>query len=344
MEITVVSVGYGAIEIATTTKQILSYLVDQGHHVNLVIDKTYIKSSYYLDQVYQYQIHRSGNACLDKINILKDRFLSSRRISKSDIVICIEIRALLYLKRNGFDISKVIFFSMESMHNVSDGNREEINSAMDSTMVNVIQSEERMSDLNKALDADHKFMYLPVSYRPKEIQFYNNRENKILYSGYLAEWSGLKEFIVNCKWDDDVRVEIQGHDLKTGYYTNELRRLSEKKNITIDTDYIDDSDYFDFLSQYGWGIATYMNLHDSDNWNNLIFSSGKIAAYLWCGMGLITNINVPPDMDIPVQKIDLSRGTKISAEFDKSIFIKSRNAAYKYYNFDNYFSEIMKLS
>ena len=51
------------------------------------------------------------------------------------------------------------------------------------------------------------------------------------------------------------------------------------------------------------GVALYSNVNNTINWQNLIFSSGKIANYLWAGLAIITNIESDITLKPPFLKI-----------------------------------------
>jgi hypothetical protein len=86
----------------------------------------------------------------------------------------------------------------------------------------------------------------------------------------------------------------------------------------------------------------------SSNWNNLIFSSGKIATYLWAGLAVLTNIDHPLTKSPPFLYIpEITSEAILNAlhTYQTSI-IDYQNAAFKcakkYYNLDISMGNIYK--
>ena len=102
------------------------------------------------------------------------------------------------------------------------------------------------------------------------------------------------------------------------------------------------------LSRNHAGLALYRDMAGTDNFTNMIFSSGKISAYLWSGLAVLTNIPGPETLTPPfvcIQEISPA-GLRHGLELIRDNLNAYRKAAYDRavndYNFDRYMEKIIR--
>lgn len=358
-------------ETSPTIKGIVSYLADRSLIDNFIADhsssfpdvNTITTVPVWIDNIYLWFKNifeffpKKGTLMwyLNKVKTkIEHRFISYKlkKINKDDIVFCMEFHSLFMLYKIGFPLSQVVYFSLECEAVISEYDKCFVNGILSQCAFCVIQSKERAEGLEKYLGTTLSFEYLPVSLRPVKISN-NTRKNKnlkIIHSGYFATWSCLKEFINAYK--DTVQsmnynVVLQGHAIGTEDYLNEITSMVNK-NIKIDSKYYNDKDHIDLLRNFDIGIALYARNEQSPNWNNLIFSSGKIATYLWAGIPVITNVKSSLTQSPPFLYIkDITRECLEDAferySQERMIYhLSAVKCANKFYNLDFYMDNIIE--
>lgn len=283
-----------------------------------------------------------------------DKKLSAKiKQENFDLIIACEFEALLSVYKSGFDLSKVIYFSLELEHVMRPYSVPLCAQLVSSCKFCIIQGKERANDLMKYLDCDLiKFKYVPVSIVP--VDFLNKKVSssekvKIIYSGYFTDWAGVLELTETFVELDDPSLELvlHGHCPDDSQYMEQVKTTAgSHKNITFNFDYMNDEEYLTFLAGNDIGIAFYNNpFGDSPNWDNLLHSSGKIACYLWAGLAVVTNC-VNEDYG------PFFSASDINAESLKGVVEKFKNKqenmrlaaielAKKDYNILNYFEKIL---
>ena len=274
-----------------------------------------------------------------------------KRLNNYELIIAGEWYGLNDLYALGYPLSRVIYLSLEAEDQMSCSSIEKhyINELLSKCAFLIIQSEERRNGLTKYLGRDFNFEYLPVSLipvqnKPRSIK----KEEKInlIYSGYIHEYSYLKEFIA-ASLSSINNLVIQGQATGCEKYLSEIISSTKSHhNISIINNYMDDSQHAAFLSQFDVGLALYKKMSDSSNWQGLLFSSGKIAAYLWSGLAVMTNIDHPLTKQAPFIYLPEFTPENISGalkKFDeqKDIYRSAAlETARKYYNADLYLNKI----
>lgn len=279
-----------------------------------------------------------------------ERILKRRCKRDYDLYIAIDLISLDILNKVVRNKKKIITFILEGQLYLKELRNHHIAEILKKTLMIVFADKDRERDFSKIIG--HTFnnvRYLPVSLRPVLMKTNRNSDNiRIIYSGYFAEWACIHELIelFNQINDDNFLLTFQGHSMGTEKYLNSSMKLSNNK-INFLTDYIDDCKYINFLSDYDIGLAVYNDLESDGNFSNIIYSSGKIASYLWAGLAIITNIDNdltknPPFIylkDLTVSSFNEKLNSYINS---KEIY---RDAAYKLankiYNFDKNMSVII---
>lgn len=342
---------------------ISSDLIDSNddRHIISLIPPSIIKFQSYQIQIrWSWKVNQWINKKLTSIKqyILDLALLINlkRKINRYNFIICVEFYSLYWLEKIGFNMQKVCFFSLESTDALKIvGKTQRILNALANCAFTVTQSKERGDDFNKELDLNLDMEYLPVSISPKSLILDKNKnknENcKLVYSGYIDEWACLKEFILSFKStinEDQCNLLIHSYNSDRSNYFDVLKNTAkDRSNIMFDVKYYDEKKHFAMLSSMDIGIALYSNVNNSINWQNLIFSSGKIANYLWAGLAVITNIESELTSKPPFLKITNLKPSEISIvinQFNSSRDLyrtKAIEVADKYYNLDVYMGNII---
>lgn len=363
----------GTIELSPTAKNVCLYLVNQGHSVDLIIDRLQRDRTFRLPGV---RLIRLGSSwypnLIGRVPRIRrfrsiqglDRLLFGYRLKRIihqyDLVFCMGIFALDSVARTGFSLSKVVYQSLEAVQTLShyQKNLNYVKQLLSDCAFCVIQSRERGEDVEEYLDMVIDFEYLPVSLRPPAFSrslgaegINKNSPVQIIYSGYFANWACLTEFLDVCQKlhpAREYRLVLQGHHIRTDSYLETVRsKTAEMKQVAIDTSFYDDDSYIRFLAQFDIGLALYQNLVGSTNWENMIFSSGKIASYLWAGLAVLTNIDHPHTQKPPFLYVDSISTDAIRTAINqycenKQLYHAAAvEHARRHYNSDRYMDRIM---
>jgi hypothetical protein len=271
----------------------------------------------------------------------------------------VEFASLDAVARTGFPLSKAIYLFLEGIACTRPFNRDYVKTMLTNCAFCIIASEERGRDIDKHFGLALDFEYVPVSMRPplrKEI-LANKKgsvekgELNIVYSGYIAEWSCLGEFIElyrRLPMFERSRLCIHGHKMGTKrYYKAVVAKVKGMKGVTVDQSYYVGEGYHEFLSRFDIGLAFYKNYINSSDWDNLMFSSGKIASYLWAGMAVMTNILHPLSMRPPFLYVESINEVAVSDAIlhyhvDREGYQKAaRECAAKFYNIEVYMDRVI---
>ncbi|GBG57989.1 hypothetical protein SPFL3102_01709 [Sporomusaceae bacterium FL31] len=367
------------VDISPTIKGIISYLTDKNMMDTFITDRLY-SSSFRFSEIINIEIIPQW---LDSIfNFFKGFFRSTpksnifiralrklmakieyfwivsklKKIKKTDIVFCMEFHSLFMLYKAGFPLSQVVYFSLECEAIIEEYKKCNVQDILLQCAFCVIQSPERAQDLINDLGVKLEFEYLPVSLRPIHANSTSTRgdseELKIIYSGYIATWSCIKEFLnaykdIQC---GSSKVVLQGHAMGSEVYFNEVSLMSNRiNNLEIDSNYYNDEEHIKLLADFDMGLALYPSNEQSPNWNNLIFSSGKIATYLWAGLPIITNVKSPITKCPPFLYIDeittncLENAFKLYSKDKMKYKLAAKECANKFYNLDFYMDKIITM-
>jgi|ERR1035437_1564667 hypothetical protein len=348
------------IEISPFLKNICSYLYENEYGTTDV----------YIDN----QITRSNFLPQSGINIIKFNSLITDLLTKYILidkkvlyiillklylkpklhkkVFAVDYPALDILNRISFPLNRVIFLSLEGTDYMRHIPLKDVVKLLPKCQSHWIASKERGQKINDFLNLNLDFTYFPISQRPKIENIKTSSSSpKIIFSGYFAKWSMLEDLIdlnINSFSFYPTTLYLQGHSYGTEKYLEIIKnKTRDQKNIIIDTNYYSDDEHHNLLSDFDIGLAFYKNPSSTDNFENMIFSSGKIASYLWAGLAVMTNIDCeltrkPPFIIIKnLNRDEYVKGIKIfqnnSEEFHKSAY----NLAQSKYNFDIYMNKIL---
>ena len=380
MKIGIFSYRY-PIETSVTIKGIASYIAEKNDQCTIFIDQFYgptgpnlnevtvhiLKPQWLIQSASWYsQLKRIFSVRIMRIIfIFFDIFIKKieeiillpkvrDQLNQYDCVYAMEVHSLSLLFKSGFDLAKVVYFSLESDQIISLYDRRYVARLLEQCYSCVIQSKERGDDLKKKLNIEVNFQYLPVSLRPVKVMKNSRAETgqplKIVYSGFFSEWSCLREFLTQVEYTDLLgksKIALQGHAMGTEKYLAELiSKFGKHENITINSEFINDSEFLRFLNDFDVGLAFYNGDEELANWKNLLYASGKIACYLWAGLGVMTNIDTEETKRAPFIFIeDFSSETIENRlhEYSKSSVdyqVAAIEFAQRYYNLDRFMDRI----
>jgi len=366
-KIAIISYDYPP-ETSPTITNLSSYLVGAGYEVDLIVGELVRSRSFNLPKVRIIKL-KSAPLRYPFWRYLRNRFSEFMKLDKKlfcaqvkriinsyECVICIEFWSLDAVVQAGYDLRKCVYFSLEGTACTRPFDITYVKRAIAGCAFSIIASKERGRDLERYFEMPIDFEYVPVSIRPpSNLQEYLNNTHeggalKIIHSGYFAEWSCLSEFIDAFKKIDvnsEAQLCLHGH--KTGaedYFKNIVSKTRRMENVYIDLSYYDSERYLEFLSQFDIGLALYKNYINTTDWDNLLFSSGKIASYLWAGLAVFTNID-HPDTHYPpflfIEKITTENISCALEEFKKNKHLYKRAAikhAKEHYNLDSYMKKV----
>ena len=326
MRIAIVSIRYG-IEVSPVVKGIALYGQQREDAVTILVDRLYRDPSFHLQgilvntlvpvwlekahaKVRGWRPFRGRSRILSALSRLQEEEIVRKLRSRAktfDFVFSVEIGPLRFLTEAGFDLGRVAFLSLESVDSLQHYDRRTVNALLSQVAFCMIQSPAREKDLIDYLGISLDCEFLPVSMMPPRHRRKKSRTGakplRLVHSGYFAPWSNVLELVeafLSPGSPDNVELVLQGHFMGTEDYRDKvLGEARSSDRIRIDTNYYDDDAHAQFLAQFDIGIAFYPNVRVSKNWENLIFSSGKIAAYLWAGLAVITNIRHDLTCDAP---------------------------------------------
>ncbi len=372
MKIAILSFDYYSPEVSPVLKSVADYLQEKNVDTRLIITALAIASTFTLKNVKIVTIinRRLNNIFyvikknkFHRVNRLLSFFeikLNEKKLKDNirgvDFIYCMEFPSLDFLNRIKFDLSKVVYFSLESIDFIKKYEKEYAVSLLEKCKFCVIQSKERHHDLEMYLGHTFNFKYFPVSIRPikksdnvLQLSSFSNKIN-IIYSGYFAAWASvyeLSEALINAKSFSGIVFSMQGHNVSTvDYYLKVKELVHTFTNVSIEDKFYSDEEHQVLLKKNDIGIAIYTNNSGSVNWDNLLFSSGKIATYLWAGLGVITNIKSEHTLKPPflfIEKIAPdTMDVAISSFKENPILYKESAIAFaeKYYNANVYLDTI----
>lgn len=363
-------ISYYPVETSPTIISICEYLSERGYQVDLIVDTLWRDKSFNIPNVkirkllpgyMSNSVWRELTNRLGKLSCFAHRYCTNRLkeiINNYDIIFCIEFSSLDAVAKTDYDLSKVIYFSLEGIACTRPFKINYVKEAISRCAFSIIASKERGNDLEKHFNMSIDFEYVPVSLRPpRDAQKFIDKtqttknEIKFIQSGYFAEWTCLSEFIDAYKGmnniNGDSKVYLHGHKIGTDkYYKTILSQVKDMHNVHIDLSYYSSTQHLKFLSQFDIGLAFYKNYINSTDWENLIFSSGKIASYLWAGLAVLTNILHPHTKNPPFLYVDSISVDSLSAAIseysdNRSVYkVAAINHAKKYYNIDHYMIKV----
>lgn len=355
----IVSIRY-AVETSPTVKNLAQLLHASGHEVVIVIDMFYRNVQFQPDYAEVVSLKDSlplnalrlmnrlpfGKAALGKYFMRREL---KRQLQGADHLFLVEAFSLGALMDVGVDVSRAAFMFLENtqMLSIVAQTQPRVQEEVLKCAVHIIQSKERGADVNRALNASLSFSYLPVSLRPlSALPSPNGDTLKVVFSGYFAPWSQVLETIDLAhalRTKLSLTLTMRGHIVGDSDYLDQVKQKMDALNVhdiaTLDTSYLSDADHLPFLASHHVGVAFY-GPAESDNWENLIFSSGKIATYLWAGLPVLTDVDDALTYDWPFINIKQHSLETITAMLREVVAhpetyrAKARAMAEQYYNFD----------
>ncbi len=374
----IVSVGY-PVEISPTIKALCSYLAEtRGVPVDVITDDLRRDTAFTSPdmRIHQLRPHwlagrrrwradtlpgRAGNRLLNMIRVFETRIgdivMRSRlrhRLHRYDVFLCVEAKTLRLLTEAGGDPASVAYLSLEG----ADILREVFPGDSAASLLNrcrfcIIQSPERRAGIERELKTTLNVEYLPVCRRPApELPPAMVRDDlRIIHSGYFAAWSCLREFLFAFGQSGVARTDpvyLQGHASGTEDYLAEVRHLAASlPHATVDTGFYPDQAHQSLLTGHDIGLAFYEDPRGTANWQNLVFSSGKIANYLWAGLAVFTNLEHPLTRRPPFLALDPRRPEAIAQAVERVRQDRlryrdaARRVAEEHYNLDRHMRPIM---
>jgi hypothetical protein len=347
-----------AFKVSPILKNICSYLYDvEGTMVDVIVEDIYSDEKFESLGVKivntgdksDYKFYLRLLLLMDK----KSRFLHEvrSRINQYSRVFAVDFQSLDILHTAGYDLSKVIFLSLEGTDYLQHFDKSYAAEILARCALCIVQSRERADDINDYLSCSVEFEYLPVSCRFQTLdRSPGHGRLQLIYSGYFAEWACLSEFLAAYQESRSYEISsllLQGHSIGTDEYLSRIK--SEAAGIpatVVDTSYYSDVAHAGVLGQYDVGLAFYKNIHATANFENLILSSGKIATYLWNGLAVLTNIRSKYSNMPPFVFVDLSDPSGLSRaveriDADRDLFMNAAHElADRVYNFDVHMAAI----
>ncbi len=214
-----------------------------------------------------------------------------------DLVYCVEAHSLFLLDRVKFPLDRCVYVSLELQQIIAEYGMRRAAPLVERCAVRLVQSPERAGLLNRSLGRVLRYRYMPVStapYSPARSDRSGGGPIRLVYSGYIAKWSHLRDFLLayrEIEKEMPVTLTVHGHSEGTEEYLEEIRSLVAcLRTARFDEEPMSERTHRQFLETYDVGVGLYMPAPGNDNWKGLLQSSGKIASYLWSGLAVITNI------------------------------------------------------
>lgn len=355
----IVSIRY-AVETSPTVKNLAQLLRACGHDVVIVIDMFYRNVQFQPDyaQVVSLKDSLPLNALrlINRIPFGKEAIAKyfmrrelKRQVQKADHLFLVEAFSLGAVMEVGTDVSRAAFMFLENtqMLSIVAQTQPRVNQEVLKCAVHIIQSKERGADVNRSLNAALNFSFLPVSLRPVAALAAPRGDTlKIVFSGYFAPWSQVLEtldLVHQLRTMLPLQLNMRGHIVGDSDYLDQVKQKMDALQLhdiaTLDTTYLSDAEHLPFLASHHVGVAFY-GPAESDNWENLIFSSGKIATYLWAGLPVLTDVDDDLTADWPFINIKKHSITQVASMLREAVAqpedyrAKARAMAQQYYNFD----------
>ena len=132
-------------------------------------------------------------------------YLLKKKINDYEVYFVIDFIALDILKKINVDLGKVVYISLESTDCIQRMRKKEAVELLEQCYMRIIASKERANGFNKYLGTNLTFDYFPISIRPRPRRKERNNPEKVklIYSGYIAEWSCLNELL------DSISFELE---------------------------------------------------------------------------------------------------------------------------------------
>ncbi|MCH8331760.1 MAG: hypothetical protein IH946_10365 [Bacteroidetes bacterium] len=349
-----------SIEVSPFLKNLCSYLVDAG----------FGQTDIYIDKLYRDKKASVPGAklILETSGLLGDLFSKKDKKSfekwlagkldyqKYGYIVAVDYQSLDLAIKAGVPISKIIYISFEGTEFMRAYDIQEVKQNIEGCGMHIIASKERADEINKYLDTYMDFQIVPVSMRPgMAMASFQDEGLNLIYSGYFTDWGCVLEAIdlykqalgsVSCK------LTLQGHAMATDDYLNQVKREAAKvENIIMDENYYDDEEHLHLIGSHNIGFAMYKNLTGTDNFENMLFSSGKIASYLWGGLAVVTNLEDELTRHPPFILVndfspdDFLQGVHHFLSNQQTYVMKAHKLAEERYNFDKFIEPVIdKLS
>lgn len=346
-------------EISPFLNSLCSYIFDKtGLAVDVIIDALQREKNF--KATYAHMIVADGfyrkiffgfNKQLRFIKLLRRQFLKE----SYKIIFAADFLSLHYIEKTGVDLSSVIFLSLEGNNYIGQFKVAYVTSCLSKCQRLVLADEEREKDLKTSLGLrDTHFYHLPVSLRPIKVNPDIKKREKngpcLIYSGYFAEWGCVKEMITLFKslpHTLNATLRLQGHYMGTNAYLDEVNNMIRgTQNITLDLNYYSEDAHSALLAGNDIGLAFYKDVANDGNFKNILFSSGKIATYLWNGLPVITNLDneitrQPPFILVEIDNATMFSEGIVSYMADPDTYRQAAHCiAEKYYNFDKHADKV----
>ncbi|GEM_PF-1071039 len=355
-----------AFEVSPVIKNLCSYLYDHGFGtVDLITDKLYRdeKFSQRGANIVNFAGSRSGRLfslspdvriVRDVVKEMKTRLFAtfvSSRIHDYSLVFAADFPALDLLNRASFDLSRCIFLSLEGVDYLRRENPDRVRDMLSRCAFCVVQNEARSRDIESHLDTELRTEYLPVSMRPgNRHPGADTGDLGVIYSGYFAPWAALLQFLRAYETDRCYEMSsllLHGHLMGTESYFDEVAAVARRiPNSRIDTSYYDDEHHLELMACHDVGICLYDTSIQTTNFTHIEVASGKLAGYLWAGLAVLTNIDVPLTQDKPFIRIrdfetDNIKGLLQHVKANRAEFrARAYETAHMEYNFDRYMEQV----
>lgn len=350
-----------SIEIAPVLKNICSYCYEKGiGKIDVIVedlhrDKTFRLPNARIINVGEEFLKQGFDPRIIKQNEKQvfQQFLKEN-IDRYPLVFAVDFLALDFLYNAGQPLSKVVYLSMEGIDYILRYNKQYAQNLISDCVFCITQSKKRGDILSKYLGIGIDFEYLPIALRPVEIakEHVSSGFINLLYSGYFAEWACILEFLTSFKSSRSFEFShlfLHGHSMGTDAYVAQITQLIQSTpNVHLDTNFYDEARYIKFIQDFDTGILFYRDLTGTENFSDLLSASGKLAYYLWSGLGVLTNIQTEETKTLPFVYIDnfseqQIRQGLLTIKDQRNLF---RNAAYDLasleYNFDIHMDRIAK--
>lgn len=350
-----------SIEVAPVLKNICSYCYEKGlGMVDVIVedlhrDKTFrLPSARIVNMREELQKNGFDTKIIKQLEKqIFEQFLKDH-ITQYSLIFAVDFLALDILRNAGQNLSNVVYLSMEGIDYILRYDKTYAKDLISGCAFCVTQSKKRGDILKKFLGMEIDFEYLPIALRPVEIVKGDLPTGSLnmLYSGYFAEWACILEFLNSFKSSRSFEISnfvLHGHSMGTDAYLAQVTKLVQSTpNTRIDTDFYDEARYMKFMRGFDVGILFYRDLTGTENFSDLSTASGKLAYYLWNGLGVLTNIQCEETKTLPFIYIDNFSEDQVRQGLTmiKEHRILFRNAAYNSassnYNFDIYMDRIAK--
>jgi len=309
--VSIVSYHY-SVEVSPFLKNICTYYRDKGWEVRVLADALDRDPMFSIPGVRVYAFNDQRRGMLHILRLLTrvrlqvahvlamSMFLRFMGVHRDAVVFVADFDSLHVTRLAGVNLSRCIYLALENTALMRRGfTRKYATSLLAQCRMRIIPDAKRADNINDYLGTTMSFQVMPVSQRPPlfaaEAELPKAPPLRLVYSGYFAQWSCLSQLlpaIVQCS-RPAVTVMLQGHAMGTDEYQASLIAISSgRPNITLSREFFSDSEHHVFLQSFHVGIACY-EVDEIGNFENMLFSSGKIATYLWAGLAILTNIDTP---------------------------------------------------